>query len=145
MAERDEHFWEPEPNVIESSAGFSVRVLGRTGMRYQEGDRSVWIDSEVLATPRAIAMFSPSIRVWESPDDPGPVSDAERDRIVANCQRAFAACGYALEVAGPFDWDSVAMRRPEERERKRRAYEAGVSRSDYERGLSADQPDPEDL
>jgi hypothetical protein len=45
----EEHFSEPEPNVIESSTGFSVRVLGRTGMRYTEGERSVWIDSEVLA------------------------------------------------------------------------------------------------
>jgi hypothetical protein len=47
---------EPEPNLIESSAGFSVRVLGRTGMRYIEGGRSVWIDSEVLGKPGAIAL-----------------------------------------------------------------------------------------
>jgi hypothetical protein len=45
--EMTESFSEPEPNVIESSQGFSVRVLGRTGMRYTEGCRSVEIDSEV--------------------------------------------------------------------------------------------------
>ncbi len=61
----EEHFSEPELNVIESSTGFSVRVLGRTGMQYTEGERSVWIDSEVLATPRAIAMFKETIRAWE--------------------------------------------------------------------------------
>src|SRR5262249_28259654 len=38
----DEWFSEPEPNVIESSTeGFTVKVLGRTGMRYTEGNRSV--------------------------------------------------------------------------------------------------------
>jgi hypothetical protein len=40
-----EQFSEPAANVIESTEGFSVKVLGRTGMRYTEGTRSVWIDS----------------------------------------------------------------------------------------------------
>ena len=106
-----EHFSEPEPNVIESSAGFSVRVLGRTGMRYSEGERSVWIDSEVLATPRAIAMLKETIRAWEGPD-PGEVSATERDRIAGNIKRAFNACGYDLQVQEPFDWASVALRPP---------------------------------
>lgn len=107
----EEHFSEPEPSVIESSTGFSVRVLGRTGMRYTEGGRSVWIDSEVLATPRAIAMFKESIRAWEGPDS-GEVSAAERDRITGNIKRAFDACGYDLRVQEPFDWGSVAIRPP---------------------------------
>lgn len=107
----DEHFSEPEPNVIESSAGFSVRVLGRTGMQYTEGKRSVWIDSEVLATPRAIAMFKETIRAWEGPD-PGEVSATERDRIAGNIKRAFDACCYDLQVQEPFDWGSVALRPP---------------------------------
>jgi hypothetical protein len=109
----EEHFSEPEPNVIESSAGFAVRVLGRTGMRYTEGSRSVSIDSEVLAKPRAIAMFKESIRTWEGPE-PGAVIATERDQIVANIKRAFMACGYELEVQEPFDWSTVAMRRPGE-------------------------------
>jgi hypothetical protein len=62
----EEHFSEPEPNVIASSAGFAVRVLGRTGMRYLEGGRSVWIDSEVLATARSIAMHVDSMKAWET-------------------------------------------------------------------------------
>lgn len=112
----EESFSEPEPNVIESSAGFSVRVLGRTGMRYTEGLRSVRIDSEVggAATP-AIVMFKDSIRVWEAPDYPEPVTDADRERIAANIQRAFAACGRELHIQEPFDWSSVALRRPNER------------------------------
>ena len=106
-----EHFSEPEPNVIQSSTGFSVRVLGRTGMQYTEGERSVWIDSEVPATPRAIAMFKETIRAWDGPD-PGEMSATERDRITGNIKRAFEACGYDLQVQGAFDWASVAVRRP---------------------------------
>lgn len=107
----DEHFSEPEPNLIKSSAGFSVRVLGRTGMRYTEGERSVWIDSEVLAAPGAIAMFKESIRAWEGPD-PAEMGAAERERITGNIKRAFDACGYDLQVPEPFDWGSVALRPP---------------------------------
>jgi hypothetical protein len=64
----EEHFSEPEPNVIETSTGFTVRVLGRTGMRYVEGGRSVRIDSEVLARPGAIAMFKDRMKE-DSPND----------------------------------------------------------------------------
>lgn len=106
-----EQFSEPQPNVYESSDGFSVRVLGRTGMRYDEGRRCVSIDSEVLAKPRAIALAKASIRVWEGPE-PGEVSDADRDRIANNIERAFTACGYELEVHDPLDWDTVALRPP---------------------------------
>ena len=112
----EESFSRPEPNVVESSAGFSARVLGRTGMRYTEGVRSVEIDSEVGHTSGpVIAMFIGSIRVWETPDYPEPVTGADRDKIVANIQRAFHACGWGLHVQEPLDWSSVALRRPNER------------------------------
>jgi hypothetical protein len=109
-----EEFLEPEPNVIESSEGFSIRVLGLTGIRYSEGARSVWIDSEVLAKPGTIALAKSSIRFWEG-EDSDEVSDSERDRVAANIKRAFDACGYQLEVHEPFDWSSVALRPPSER------------------------------
>jgi len=112
----EERFAEPEPNVIESTEGFSVKVLGRTGMRYREGTRSVWIDSEVLAKPKAIAMFKETIRFWEEPE-PREVSAKDRDRITNNVKRAFEACGYELQVHEPFDWTSVALRPPNERHR----------------------------
>jgi hypothetical protein len=38
----------PRNNVIESDEGFSVEVLGRTGLLYTEGARSLQIDSEIL-------------------------------------------------------------------------------------------------
>jgi hypothetical protein len=110
----DEWFAEAEPNVIESNAGFSVGVLGRTGLRYAEGGRSVWIDSEVLAKPGAVALFKDSIRLWEGE---GPVSAADRDRIASNVKRAFEFCGYELQVHESFESASVAMRPPSERDK----------------------------
>ena len=133
MSSADETFSEPEANVIASTSGFSVRVLGRTGLRYVEGGHSVWIDSEVLAAPPSIVMAPHSMRAWEGPE-PRPVSEPDRRRVAGNIKRAFEACGYELEIAEPFDWGSVAMRRPEERERKRYAYEAGVSQAGLESG-----------
>jgi hypothetical protein len=93
---------EPDPNLIESSAGFSVRILGRTGMRYAEAGRSVWIDSEVLGKPRAVALFKDSIKTWEG-DNPGQVSDSDRDRIAVNIKCAFEFCGYELEAHTDFE------------------------------------------
>lgn len=108
------HFSEPEPNVIESSEGFSVRVLGRTGICYTEGAQSIWIDSEILVAPGAIAMLKEAIRFWEGPE-PEEVNEMDRDRIANNIKRAFEACGYELQVHEPFDWSTVALRPPDER------------------------------
>lgn len=103
-------FSEPEANVIESSAGYSIRVLGRTGLEYFERGRSVWLDSEVLAKPRAIAIHKASAKGWMDPDEPERLSDADRARVASNIERAFKACGYKPEMHGPFDWGSLAMR-----------------------------------
>jgi hypothetical protein len=46
-------FTSPRPNLCESSDGFSVEVLGRTGLRYCEGGRQMFVDSEVLSGPSA--------------------------------------------------------------------------------------------
>lgn len=89
-----ERFSEPEPNLIKSSSGFTVRVLGRTGLHYSEGDRTVWIDSEVLATPRAIAVHMDSMKVWTSPDGSEEVTEEDRARATSNIERAFTACEY---------------------------------------------------
>ncbi len=112
----EEHFSEPEPNVIESSAGFTVRVLGRTGMRYVEGGRSVRINSEVLARPGAIAMFKDSMKAWERPNDSAQFTEADRDRITSNIKRAFDACGYDLEVQPDEDWSWYWARKKRPRE-----------------------------
>ena len=60
-------FSAPKANVIESDAGFSIQVLGRTGMRYREGERELFIDSEVVAPGKGIAIFTSSIDHWDPP------------------------------------------------------------------------------
>lgn len=100
-----ERFSEPEPNLIESSEGFSVRVLGLTGMRYTEGDRSVYMDSEVLAKPGAIALFKDRMRPWGTPRGSPRLSKDESDRIANNVKRAFDACGYELQIQPDRTWD----------------------------------------
>jgi len=77
------------PNIIVSDEGFSVQVLGRTGLRYQEGNRALRIDSEVLAHPHGIMMYQSSIKAWSEPAMK-PIDDDERRVIVHNIRRAFA-------------------------------------------------------
>ncbi|HUB77548.1 MAG TPA: hypothetical protein VMB03_02070 [Bryobacteraceae bacterium] len=85
----------PRVNVVESDAGFSIEVLGRVGMRYREGDRSVLIDSEVLAR-KGISIASKSIRFWE----PGrqQVSEEEKETIIHHIREALAFRNEFLEV-----------------------------------------------
>jgi len=95
----DEWCSEAEPNLMESSGGFSVRVLGRTGMRNVEGGRSLRVDSGP-GKPGAIAVFKDSIKTWDGCRE--QVSAADRDRIAGNIQRAFEFCGYEIEVHSDF-------------------------------------------
>lgn len=90
-------FTRPQPNLIVSSKGFSVEILGRTGIRYTEGNRSMFIDSEVLATP-AIAVFASSIRCWEPPFDREVIDDAKRQAIVSNITEAIRFCGETVQI-----------------------------------------------
>jgi hypothetical protein len=91
-----EWFSEPEPNLIESTAGFSVQVLGRTGMRYREEGRSVSLDSELMNEPMAMLAYAGSIKKWDAPHEADQVNDSDRRRIVQNITRAFEAMGYKI-------------------------------------------------
>lgn len=93
-----EHFSAPRPNLIESDLGFSVEVLGRTGIRYLEGDRSISVDSEVLAKPSAMGLWSRSIKRWDPPHEADRVESTDRSRILENIRRAFESQGYELQV-----------------------------------------------
>ena len=91
-------FSAPRANLIQSDSGFSVEVLGRTGMRYVEGDHSMFVDSEVLAKPGAIALWRESIKRWDPPHDAEAVGPKDRSRIIENIQRAFESQGHELQV-----------------------------------------------
>jgi hypothetical protein len=91
-------FSAPGPNLVVSTSRFSIEVLGRTGMRYKEGDKSTFIDSEVLAAPAAIALYSRSIKAWDPPHEAVPITDDQLERIVENVRRAFASMNWELDV-----------------------------------------------
>lgn len=95
MAER---FATPRANLITSSAGFEVEVTGRTGIRYSEADRTVLVDSEILAPPGTMALYRGSIRAWQPPHASEEITDSERTRIVENIRRAFVFKGHDLQI-----------------------------------------------
>jgi hypothetical protein len=74
----------PRPNLVESDAGFSVEVLGRVGMRYREGQKSLFVDSEVLSAGHGIMILAKSIRKWDSPHDEEPIAAEKKAAIIAN-------------------------------------------------------------
>lgn len=88
----------PRLNVIESSKGFSVEVLGRTGLEYKEGSKSIQIDSEVLAGPSGIVVYSKSINNWTSLEGALPIGEAERNKIIENIREAFRFRGVEIEI-----------------------------------------------
>lgn len=91
-------FYIPRLNVIQSDSGFSVEVLGRTGLLYSEGPRTMKIDSEVLQGPSGMVVYADSIVKWQSPHEDNEVDGACRNRIVDNIKEAFRFRGLEIEV-----------------------------------------------
>jgi hypothetical protein len=82
----------PRPNVIESDEGYSVEVLGPTGLRYSESGRILNLDSESLAGPSGIILFT------QAGSFDG-LSQAEKERIINNVRAAFKFRGVDIQVA----------------------------------------------
>jgi Immunity protein 74 len=93
-----EWFSNPKPNLYVSDAGFSVEVLGQTGIRYREVDRSAFVDSEVMNEPDTILIYERSIKKWDPPYESDPLDDRDRAKIVDGIRKAFEFKGYRLQV-----------------------------------------------
>jgi hypothetical protein len=78
----------PRVNVVKSDSGYLVEVLGRTGMKYSEGERSMFVDSEVLSVGKGIQIFTKSIKKWDPPHHEEPISPEKRAAIVNNIREA---------------------------------------------------------
>jgi len=87
----------PRTNLVESDDGFSLEVLGRTGMLYTENDHVMFVDSEVLARS-GIAVWTTRIQRWREPHQHELVDDDKRSQIVENIRRAVEYRGSELEV-----------------------------------------------
>ena len=90
----------PRVNVVESDEGFSVEVMGRTRLRYTQGDKTLLVDCEIQAygSPIAIVIFKSSIQNWGPPYDKDLIDNATRDIIIDNIRRAFAFEGHKIDV-----------------------------------------------
>jgi len=88
----------PRPNVIESTESFAVEVLGRTGLLYSEAGKSLRMDSEVLAGPSGMVVYTDSINYWDPPHHIEPFSDIERQRVIENIRAAFKFRGYDIQI-----------------------------------------------
>jgi Immunity protein 74 len=97
-------FWSPRVNVIESDEGFSVQILGITSLLYREEDRSIKVDSELLAE-RAIAVYHRRINGWNEPHQSEPVTETDRKRIAKNIRRAFEFDGRDVHFHPPIEED----------------------------------------
>jgi hypothetical protein len=91
-------FTSPRPNLYESSEGFSVEVLGRTGLRYREASPQMFVDSEVLTGSSGMAIYKDTIQNWDPPNDKIPITASDRDRILNNIRDAFRSQGFEIDV-----------------------------------------------
>jgi hypothetical protein len=80
---------------VTRSDDVSVELLGRAGLRYQHGPRTMTIDSEILAGSRhSMCVYRDSIVRWDSPHDADPVTEADRARIIDDIRRFVLSRGY---------------------------------------------------
>jgi len=95
-------FQSPRPNLIECDEGFSVEVLGRTGILYKEGDRTMDVVAELLSPKSAhgIAVWKSSINKWGPPHDSENVDAARRETILENIRRAIRFMGDDIDIIG---------------------------------------------
>ena len=97
MADETE-FSYPRPNLIASRRGFSVDVGARNTIRYEEAGRAMEIFAEWLAGPDPkMAVRRRDVRAWEGHHE-ADLAEADRLRIVANIQRAFAFKEWVLVI-----------------------------------------------
>lgn len=87
-----------KPNLYESSEGYSVEILGRTGLAYREGDKCALVDSEVLMPPAGILVYQDTITGWQSPYDLTSIGPEDRGRILRNIVEIMAAHGVDIQV-----------------------------------------------
>jgi len=76
--------------TIISTAGFSVRISGRTQVRYEDRFGVLLVDAEAMAVPGIhVVIYSRSI-----PDE----EFRPRKQVIDNVARAFSSAGWTLEV-----------------------------------------------
>ena len=76
--------------------GYGVRILGRTGLEYREGDQTVLIDGELLLGEYAFYIEAQTIYEWEGSKI--PIDEEKREEIISAIIAAFAQCNERVLV-----------------------------------------------
>lgn len=97
MVDPASRFSYPRANLIVSNDGFSVEVRGRDTLWYVEGDKKVDVFAEQLGGEEpTIVVRRGDVRVWQTPQGEVPVSQLDRENVLANIGSAFAWKGWRL-------------------------------------------------
>jgi hypothetical protein len=72
-----------------------VTISERSGMRYREGTRSLFVDGEMLTGESDFIVYPGSIQVW---DDGAKVTNQDSIRIVENIGTVFRLHGISLTI-----------------------------------------------
>jgi hypothetical protein len=94
-------FYSPQVNVIANDEGFSIEVLGRTGIEYKEGDKAMFIDSEILMTKvPTVAIWKDRMQTWKPPHDKEKITEEKRMEILKNICAALKWKNTLVEIHG---------------------------------------------
>ena len=84
---------------VSSSEGFSVKILGRAGIEYQDGETIMLIDSELMGGPQIeIYTYTESVNRWKAPYDKIVLSIDEMMNIIDNVRRALEFGGWVVKL-----------------------------------------------
>ena len=86
-------FTEPRVNLFVCDEGFSVEFLGRNGIEYTEGEKSMRVDTEMLAPPHGVSIYQESIKKWRRPFESVSLTAEHKNRIVDNIARVIESQG----------------------------------------------------
>jgi hypothetical protein len=96
-----ERFHISRRGLIRSSEGYSVRIVGPTGIDYSDSDGELRIDSEVMARPsREIVVYT--IRIPDTPERP-------RQLVVDRLDRALDFDGWHLALRASVDHETSEL------------------------------------
>ncbi len=73
-----------------------VTLLGRSGMRYREGSKTVFVDGEILNGPFDFVIYKSSIRTWEALHE--PISEADQAKIIESIKGICKHHGLTLDI-----------------------------------------------
>lgn len=84
------------PNLVQSDEGFSVETVGRTGIRYIQYGKTLFVDSEYMAGPNLeILVFARGVKNRDFGDN---IEEDERKKIAENILRALSFRGLKVKL-----------------------------------------------